>query len=481
MSHVDVLHFPRGFLLSERPVEPPPTFVSGPLLDNFFVHPWTKLETASDRDLFVIVIGDCVSTEGERGEGPAAVLLSALKTGEGAFLHSLGDYGGRHTIIFGEQGNVGVVNDATGMRSVFYAAAGGVIASHALLVERALGGKVAKSDLVFAYGYPGNRTPYPRTRILTPNTYYWLTSNLVRRFWPIHAPAERTVESVAAEVLEMASNALRNINCSHPVKMALTAGLDSRVILAVGLHAGVDFGTYTYGTNRATSLDRNFAPDLAAHVGVPHTLVGKGDAHKGLRARLHEANYSPHHIGAVPGLMGYFEEPNTVAMTGNLLEIGRSFYKKYRDEGVEAPVNAASMVELHRRSMTPKTQKAINEYGIKPYFEASQSAFEGFISDTGYDVAANLLDPFDQFYWEHRMGVWHGPALLERDFYGVAFIPFNSRRIFEAMLGVAQTHRDTSAVFYRMIELVDPSLLELPVNPPRWSAQVSSRTQGTAH
>ncbi|GAA4473531.1 hypothetical protein GCM10023190_05720 [Enteractinococcus fodinae] len=61
-----------------------------------------------------------------------------------------------------------------------------------------------------------------------------------------------------------------------------------------------------------TTLHRDFVPDLAAHVGVSHTLVGKGDTSNGLRAHPYEANYSTHHVGAVPGLMDYFEESRSL-------------------------------------------------------------------------------------------------------------------------------------------------------------------------
>lgn len=467
-QHLEVPRFPRGFLLSEHPVSPPPTFIAGPILDNFYVHPWANIETAGDSNLFVIVIGHAVPTRSGQVQPPGELLLACLRDGESTFLAALDDYGGRYAIIFGSAGNIRVVNDATGMRSVFYAAKGGMVASHALLVEQALGEATAQGDLVFAYGYPGNRTPYARTKILTPNTYYWMTANLVRRFWPVSAPVPRDVDAVAALALETASTAMRNIAKSLPVKMALTAGIDSRVILAVGLQAGIEFETYTYGRNSATALDRSFAPDLAAHAGVKHNLVRQVEKSEQLQARLSEANYSSHHAGAVPGLMKFYNVPDSVAVTGNLLEIGRSFYRKYRARGVAPPVTASSMAHLHFLSMTSKSQAKIEQYGLTRFYETSEHAFQGFIDDTGHNLTTGLVDPFDQFYWEHRMGTWHGPAMVERDFYGVAFIPFNSRRIFDAMLGVGQQERDSSAVFFRLIEMVDPSLLDLPVNPKRW-------------
>lgn len=477
MSHLEVPVFPRGFLLADRPLEPPPSYIAGPLLPNFHVHPWTSVKYAGNKERFVIVLGHCVPTHSETAHDPAYSLLENLRSSEGEFFRALNEYSGRHAIIFGNEGNISVINDATAMRSVFYAVEGGIVASHALLVERALGGEVVRDDLLFAYGYPGNSTPYRRTKILTANTYYWFTAHLIRRFWPFTAPPERTIDQVASYALEAASRALRNIGRVAPVKMALTAGLDSRVILAVGIYSGIDFETYTYGSTKATALDRAFAPDLAALAGAPHTLVAARPRTRALTNSVGRANYSSHHGASIPGLMEFFGDPGTAAVTGNLLEIGRSFYSRFRDEGVAPPISSESMAQLHLKSMPPKVQHRIEHNGLESFLETSEQAFHSFVEDTGYKLAVGVLEPYDHFYWEHRMAVWHGPALLERDYYGVSFIPFNTRRIFEEMLGVPVESRDTSKVFYRMIEMVNPALLELPVNPKRWP----SKTHGEFH
>lgn len=416
----------------------------------------------------MIAIGHLVPTMAGQGTDPAGSLLGALEQGEHEFFQTLSAYSGRHAIIFGSVGNIGVVNDATAMRSVFYAADGGIVASHAVLVERALGGNPSPDDLVYRHGYPGSRTQYARTKILTANTYYWFTANVVRRFWPVVAPAVRDVDSVAAEALDAATVAFQNMSVGRKVKLALTAGLDSRTILAVGLRSGVPFDTYTYGSESNTTLDRAFAKDLAAHAGVEHTVVPHVPLTDQLQYHLQEAHYSPHHQDVVNSLAQFFGDPSTVAVTGNLLEIGRSFYWLQRDKDAKTPATAQAMTALHHRTVSQSTKRAIDALGRDCYMSISERAFGGFIQDTGFDIVQKLVDPFDLFYWEHRMSTWHGAAMVERDFYGFAFIPFNSRRIFEAMLGVPQVDRDESAVFYRMVEMVDPSLLDLPVNPKHW-------------
>src|SRR5690625_612804 len=197
----DIPRFPRGFVLATRSVPAPAGFVPGPLLENFFTHPWASVEHAGDRDLFVIVIGRCVAIDGTDETPVAAQLLSSLRRGVPEFLARTDYYGGRYAILFGSADHIRVVNDATSMRSVFYTRDGTAIASHALLAEGTYGAETAESDLPYRYGYPGNLTPYPRTKILTSNTYYCLRSNRVRRFWPVVAPAPRSSVQAAAKVL----------------------------------------------------------------------------------------------------------------------------------------------------------------------------------------------------------------------------------------------------------------------------------------
>src|SRR5699024_7863678 len=110
------------------------------------------------------------------------------------------------------------------------------------------------------------------------------------------------------------------------------------------------------------------------------------------------------------------------------------------------------------------------KFGFERFKSISESAFQDYINETGFDIQAGILDPFDQFYWEHRMSTWQGYAMGERDYYATPFIPFNTRRIFESMLGVAKDDRHNDTTVYSMLRRVDPSLLEIPINPKQWPA-----------
>lgn len=468
MSHLEMPRFPRGFLFADTPVDSPPTFIPGPLLPNFWVHPWTNIEFAGSLHQFVVIIGHAIPTRPDQGHAPAANLLTSLEQGECAFFRALADYSGRHAIIFGSIGNIRVVNDATSMRAVFYAVDGGVIASHASLVEQALGGETMRKELPFRYGYPGNLTPFARTKILTPNTYYWMTANLVRRFWPIVPLAPRTVDEAAAHLLEASTFAFRTMTRGQQVGLTLTAGLDSRAVLAVALHSGMEFETYTYGDDPASEVDRLVARDLANRYGIKHTPVEQKINDPVLDERVRESHYALHHAGWIGALRDYFSNPKSVAVIGNLLEIGRSNYSPARVKGAAAPVTAKAMSALHHRKVGDAVARRIRGYGQERFRQESQAAFHRFVEETGYHHPLGLLDPFDQFYWEHRMGTWQGVAMGERDFYAEPFIPFNARSIFESMLGVSLQERQKNSTVLRMIQMVDPDLLVLPINPKSW-------------
>ena len=75
------------------------------------------------------------------------------------------------------------------------------------------------------------------------------------------------------------------------------------------------------------------------------------------------------------------------------------------------------------------------------------------------------LDPFDDYYWTFRMGTWHGPSSVEKDFYGEPMNPFNARCIIEPLLSVSDLDQYDLSVFMRLITLVDCRLLDVPINP----------------
>src|SRR5699024_9903227 len=141
-----------------------------------------------------------------------------------------------------------------------------------------------------------------------------------------------------------------------------------------------------------------------------------------LKRRLGEAVYSSHHGRWVGALRKHFIGKYDVAVLGNALEIGRSNYTPQRNRGAAAPVTADGIAGFENIEVSKEVGRLIDSCVADRSHKVSRDAFQAFIDATGFDVVAGMLDPFDEFYWEHRMATWQGVAMSERDFYAEPFI-----------------------------------------------------------
>lgn len=446
--------YPRGFIWSSSPVPKPDGFIPGPLPD-LWISDDADVLFAEEGGRSVAILGICVGIDDDT-PNPAEFLLAAMA--EGDLFEASARLCGRFLVIARDGNRTVVMNDSTAMRTVFYRKDRPVFASHASLIADGPANRA-----IFRYGYPGNQTPYPGVFLLTANTYLSYPEATTRRYWPKRSIAPVLAEEAAADCLKWASTALAKAACKAPVRLALTAGLDSRTMLAVALHSGIAFETYTYGGGKDTRVDIAVARDLAAQFRLKHEVVRTRPAGD-LMSALKVASYASHHFSAVAPLQEYFGSPNVIAVTANLLEIGRAFYAKLKD--VAPPETAKAMAALYYTTI-PKSSK-VQITDRSSYDAMSEAAFESLIENSSFNDARGFLDAFDQFYMEHRMSAWHGVNMLERDFYAQAFIPFNAGKIWERLLGVPLQDRKTYAAFYSMITMADPALLEIPINPGEW-------------
>lgn len=446
--------YPNGFIYTRNKSCIPTPFVPGPI-ENLWVSSQVKINTASSSNASITILGICVNPLSD--VDPASFAMKSYEAGYNTFLDSLDYLCGRFVIFLKTINNIQIFSDATGMRSVFYNKDMDLISSHASMI--ALEGK---GDVPFRYGYPGNNTPFKNISLLVPNTFLDLSESKTKRFWPRENIEIISADIVCDDIVNYVVNVLKKVAQDNKIKLALTAGLDSRVMLSLLLKSGVSFETYTYGGGKDTKLDIAVAKDLAAKCGIKHTVVRTHDLSDKLSKTISNAVYTSHHHSAIEPLKNWFNDNNTLCVTANLLEIGRDFYAKYRC--LAEPITPHSMAELHINTM-PRTSR-LQVGSDKRNFVHYSSCFSSFIEDTAFNESRPLnFDPYDQFYWEHRMSSWHGVNMNERDFYAQAFIPFNARVIFKNLLSVTLDQRRSAKVFYDIIDLQSIGDEFVPINP----------------
>lgn len=457
--------FPRGFLLSRDPHEPPAGYQPGPILDHFSIDPMMEVTHATCSHRFVIILGLAFHEACDSAEDIANILARALAKDEASFLFELREVTGRFAIVYGGPGFLSVLSDATATRSVFYAEDGGVIASHAQLVAAHRGSLEEKDSLPFMNGFPGNFTPYRGVKMLTANLICDLWRCNVRRYWPSRKLSVRSSDEVAELMLESVASNLQKAAQSAPVRLASTAGIDSRVVLACALKAGIEFETFTYGSPvGATRVDHRVAKHLADEFGFSHTSVRSEELSPKEEEDFLASSYTRSHMSAVGGLKRYFGTPSTIGANGNLFEIARDHYlgvRKYENEFSGARL--ASVV--YYRKLSPKFKKKIAMImSADKYMHTVEPYFAQWLADIG-GFSGGYFPPMTQFYWEHRMAAWNGPFTLERDFYSNFLVPFNSHKMFELFLSVPEKERFKGEIPNAILRRVDPKLLEIPVNP----------------
>lgn len=456
---------PRGFILGASNETIPTDFVAGPLLRRFYVDPLLEVAFAKDYESgkFVIVLGSCISLE-LSGERSASHLLAKFTQGRREFYEALDWLTGRYAILFGTAEDIEVVTDATAMRPVFYSTHGGLIASHASLIRDA-GPSRGDSDLAFSSSFPANHTPYQDVRVLLPNFKLKVETGEIKRFWPREQLTPISTEAAAKQVLTLASDAFARLAHNRDSWLALTAGLDSRVSLAVAKNAGVNLKTFTYGKNSDTKVDRYIAKTLSDHLGIAHSEVATARPSLELSSMLDNAHYWNHHRIAVGPLQRVIGDQRAAIFGSNILEIGQSNYRKLQWRwGCEDPRNAEQMAMVYYRKLSRRVRQQIGTSGYAEYMRKVTEIFQEMIDETG-GFQPEILDPFDEYYWMFRMGTWHGPSSLEKDFYGEPLNPFNSRAIISQLISVSKPDQYDTSVFLRLISMVDSSLLEIPINP----------------
>lgn len=465
MSNLRIPEYPRGFVYGEKVRFLPEGYKTVESVPNLYIHQWADYAYREKSTSFIAIIGRCVSTR-EPNESPADTLINALENSLEAFFEVMLELSGRYAVIFSRGDGLNFVTDAAGMRSVFYAYDGSIVASHARLVEENLGGPITRRPWVIGRGYPGNLVPYERTRILTPNTYYAQSQNAVRRFWPTTEIPKLSVEEASTEVLCRMTNGIKALAEENKIRSTLTAGVDSRCLFAAALASGVDFETYTYGTRYNTLVDRQAAATISESFGIPHTVPNGGKLPIELKRALGRANYTNHHWNNVEGLMQWIDDPKSVVLMEVLLEIGTGASAVSLPDA-SAPVDGESMARLYIRTMPYKKRRALEGEKFTEYLDFAAEAFGEWIAETG-GPTPSLIDPFVQFFWEHRMATWHGPTMAERDFYADPIHVSNSVSIYRSMLGVSPLEQREDAVIREIWRQVEPRLLSYPVNPKRW-------------
>jgi hypothetical protein len=299
--------------------------------------------------------------------------------------------------------------------------------------------------------YPAGLTADPRVLRLLPNHYLDLDLLQPVRHWPAAPIPRRSDDDPAIHndlgrlAACMRSN-IEGITAAHRAYVGLTAGRDSRMVLAAARSAldRIQFVTFMY-EDEARRPDIHTARRIARasgldHVGVP--LVEPTEPQK--QDYLRRVGWAGHW-----GKARDFDiacrrhlDLSRAWITGFGGEVGRAFYWRQEDEASRAPAPR----QLIERLNLPRDERTL----------AAWTAWQDSVPHQ------DTFDLLDMAYIEQRLGCWAGPHMYGTAPFAANLSAFVHRDAFTAMMSLPLTFRRGQRMADALLEIAWPDLRRLP-------------------
>lgn len=301
----------------------------------------------------------------------------------------------------------------------------------------------------------GSGTLYESCFHLMPNHYLNLETMEQTRFYPIRSLPKMDDHILVEKAAEILQGTMAAITARHQVTLALTAGWDSRVLLAASKHVRerIDFFVYQYDTMSENHPDIRVPERLTKTLGLKFEVREPG-------SELSEAfvNLLSHNVTAarfLPKTYSIYQKlmagDDRININGNGSEVCRTYFDKY---GKLDPTDVSA------------EELASLLYGRKARPEFAVRELQTWKDSFGYqpDGNWNLLD---FLYWEQRLGNWGAQYPAEQDVANEEFSPFNCRQLLEILISAPKNKRYAPdyVLYQELIRHMWPEALSLPVNP----------------
>ncbi|RJN32972.1 hypothetical protein [Nesterenkonia natronophila] len=493
-SQIDVsedyshLRFSRGYVLHDSGLSPDvPNFwrrreFAGRTLR---WDPRIAMAQSSDEDESVVICGHALHPELETTnlEKIAHRLREALGASRRRYLDVLEEMFGQY-VVFARQGDeVRVQSDAIGSRAVFYDREVSIVASHVGIVGKTLKRKPSRFTKwvgqVRTNDFPGRTTPYDQVWQLTPNTELSVESGRVHRVGP-RPFVPLSVDEAADVVVPLLEKQVRILTESdRDIIVSASAGVDSRTSLAAFGRSGeknVQAFTYTkaLGSGRQSGeLHRDkLAATMSSELGLPHQMFDLNTAEKPPEAYVRVLReLSPRRSNTVISWVYHQHLPHdSLHVRGQINGVGKWHFAQSLHFAETMEISARRMASLTKRGKDVK--RPLDD----PWWEPGEAGFQEYIDKTKLRSIPTGYRLTDMFLWEHRVANWNHAHIVESDVTFDTYQLFGSRKMIRLLLSVPELDRVQLTLFRRIIERMQPSLLDYPLNGKTWEPSTYDRS-----
>ena len=465
--HRNHLLYRRQFILGPRYLKKFSRWKKKRINQNLFlmVHPDLELNYISNNHISLILLGFILDPYNPRYSNKD--ILNKLIEDDNTFkefVRSTYNLGGRWIIIYKDNKSIKIFHDAAGDRQIYYSKNNSEIwcASQPHTIAKELNLKKSKDkDLnkfitsnVFnknEHAWAGDGTLYNNIKHLLPNKYLDLKNGSCVRYWPDKKLKEISIKEAIDKSSEILKGLLKNANNRYNLMLAVTSGLDSRVLLAASKEIRKDVFYYIqkFGNLNYKSADIKIPLKLFPKLNLKFNVI---ECEKNIDNEFD--SILKKNVSIIQSdkkkLLHYNFYKNfqgKLNVGGNVSEIARDFFNSTENPN---PNTAEKLAEIFREGG--------EKFAIRN-FEKWLNEIKAITSKFGINI-------LDLFYWEQRIGNWCASFGAELDIAIEHFYPFNCRKLLEILLSVNKKYRKHPdyTLYKELIKQLWSDTLKEPIN-----------------
>ncbi|WFP16725.1 hypothetical protein [Citricoccus muralis] len=218
---------------------------------------------------------------------------------------------------------------------------------------------------------------------------------------------------------------------------------------------------------------------MAAQLRIPHQLFDLSSASKPPKAFIESLRkLSTRRSNTLISWAYYNKLPHdALHIRGQINGVGKWHFARQLHFSEDIEIGARRMASLTKRAQ--KVDRELSD----PFWDLGEEGFQEYIDTTQLRSIPAGYRMTDMFIWEHRVGNWNHPHIVESDVTFDTYQLYGSRRMIRLMLSVPEIDRVQLSLFREIINCGEPSLLEYPLNghtwaPPRYDRPLSSYQRG---
>lgn len=379
------------------------------------------------------------------------------------FFQKIQIFTGRYVLLYHNAQNTTVIGDACHLRQIYY----GTIKQTFLMTSsiklalhifnESLQIHAEKMLDIESTSFVNNESAWfgddsfdDRLKKLLPNHYYDVTNNIIGRI-PVYPLRTLTAaKSIQAYIIAMLTGTYDALIQRYTLIHPLTAGLDSRLLLAASKKHYKRIQYYVFDYSQGKGADAWVPLKLTRKLGIPFRLHVLKPLHADFVRNFEAEHIFPRILPKTEEIQYHYDQhyaKHVINVNGNPIHIAKCNYGVAR--------SGTTAEQLRKMSGCSRENiylcKKIDEWVLSAASYARQ----------------NNISLRDLFFWENRVGNWGALLPFEQDIAVEEMSPFNNRNLLLAMLQIPPNKRQKPhyIFFKKLIKYLWPQLLSFPINP----------------